>query len=213
MSERMNNKKLLTRIPFFTLLLALNPLLLAGESLGQMKSGKASLNPTVADSAVRPLFAGMVTGTGELLINEDRIPNTGSIISGSTVSTGPDADAMIDLGALGHIQLRPNTTVKVLFSADSCQIIMERCGSFTQFVPNGVSAQVKLTLPKLAEVSSTRGEVSVAEDAGPQGRAAQYRIKAGKRKKIYNASDIAANGESSYTVNCCQCCMVDRYHR
>lgn len=206
-------KNLLIRtIPVATILVG-SPLFLSLESTAQIKSAKASLAPAAADSAAKPLFTAFVSGTGELFVNDVRITNGASVVSGSVVAAGPDADATIDLGQLGRILIRPNTAVKVSFSGKACEIEMQRCGSLTEILPDGVSTEVKLALPKLAEVSSARGQVQVSDGPDQKGRVGKQVVKEGKRKKIYGASSLSANGESTFTVNCCQCCMVDHYHQ
>src|SRR5215831_11130873 len=86
--------------------------------------------------------AGTITFTGKVTIDGNPTQTGTGIEDGSTIATLGDGDASIDLGALGMIHLRPNTTIKLNVTQNSCQVLMQRCGSMTQDVPDGVSAEV-----------------------------------------------------------------------
>src|ERR1700752_3686686 len=59
------------------------------------------------------LPAGRLIGTGRITIDGNEAQSGVTVLSGSTVETGPDGYATIDLGSLGRIELQPNTAVFV----------------------------------------------------------------------------------------------------
>ena len=158
--------------------------------------------------AARPLLTqdlkGTLTGTGQLSVNDIPVQSGASVANGSIVATGPDGDASLDLGTLGRIQLRPNTTIRLALAPGSCALEMVKCGSFTQVVPDGVSTQVRMTTAKLVQVATLHGEAKV--NVGSKSKS----IKAGTRKTVYNTNEVVANGNATFTVNCCQCCFVEQ---
>jgi hypothetical protein len=159
--------------------------------------------PTADPPRVQGL-SGTLTGTGQLTINDVPAQSGASIGNGSLVGAGPDGDASLDLGALGRIQLRPNTVVRVALSPGHCALEMVKCGSLTQVIPDGVSTQVRLTTAKLVQVATLRGAAKASFGSK------STTIKAGARKNIYNTSEVVANGNATFTINCCQCCFVEQ---
>jgi hypothetical protein len=159
--------------------------------------------PTADPPRVQDL-SGTLTGTGQFTINDAPAQSGAGVANGSLVGTGPDGDASLDLGALGRIQLRPNTVIRVALSPGHCALEMVKCGSLTQVVPDGVSTQVRMTTAKLVQVATLRGEAKA--NVGSKSKT----IKAGARKTVYNTNEIIANGNTTFTVNCCQCCFVEQ---
>ena len=104
--------------------------------------------------------AGKLTGTGRFTIDGEEAQPGASVLSGSTIATGPDGLAAIDLGSLGRIELRPNTTIRLAFAGNAVSVSLDNAGSMVQSLPAGVKGQVMLQ-GKRARVSVVRGEVAV----------------------------------------------------
>ena len=172
------------------------------------KAGTTAAEPTI----VRQGLTGTVTGSGHITVNGQVAQSGARITNGSVITTDADADALVDLGVLGQITLRPNTSIKVLLAQDSCQVMMENCGSFTQVVPQGVSSEVQMDAPKQAQVISDRGNLWVS--VGDSQNNSRKPLASGKHRTFSQARSIIVDGsnkgETRYTVNCCQCCFVDK---
>ena len=104
--------------------------------------------------------AGKLMGTGRFTIDGEEAQPGASVLSGSTVATGPDGNAVIDLGSLGRIELRPNTTIKVAFANNSVSVNLDRAGSMAQSLPTGVAGQLILQGDSV-RLRVVRGEVEV----------------------------------------------------
>lgn len=146
-------------------------------------------------------FVGTLTATGHVTVNGNEARTGATILNGSLVATGPDGDAMIDLGPLGRIQLRPDTEIKLILAPNSCQVEIVRCGSMTQTVPQGVSAQARKMEPGLMEVAVLPGEAQVNSVKAEEGTV----IRTGENRVFHHFESVTAKGESTFTLNCCDC--------
>src|ERR1051325_6938425 len=70
------------------------------------KAGTTAAEPTI----VRQGLTGTVTGSGHITVNGQVAQSGARITNGSVITTDADADALVDLGVLGQITLRPNTS-------------------------------------------------------------------------------------------------------
>jgi metal-sulfur cluster biosynthetic enzyme len=172
---------------------------------------KHSASACVTPAVVQGL-TGTVTGSGRITINGQIAQDGARITNGSVIDTDADADALVDLGILGQIIMRPNTTIKVTLAQNSCQVTMERCGSITQTVPRGVANEVQLDLPKQAQVISHQGNLWVS--VGDSQNNSRKQLASGKHKTFPQAKafivDGNGKGDTVFTVNCCQCCFIDK---
>src|SRR5881394_690184 len=97
-----------------------------------LPKAKTSANET---TTIVQGLTGTVSGSGRITINGQPAQAGARITNGSVIVTDADADAVVDLGLLGQITMRPNTAIKVVMSQNSCQVMMQYCGSITQTVP------------------------------------------------------------------------------
>lgn len=144
---------------------------------------------------------GTLTATGHVTVNGNEARTGATILNGSRVATGPDGDALIDLRALGRIQLRPDTEIKLILASGSCQVEIIRCGSLTQTVPAGVSAEARRMEPGLMEVAVLPGEANVESVNSDD----QVVIKSGENRVFNEFERVMARGETTLTLNCCDC--------
>jgi hypothetical protein len=172
-------------------------------------AGKLSAKATT--TTVQGL-TGTVTGSGRITINGQPAQNGARITNGSVIATDADADALVDLGLLGQIILRPNTSIKVMLAQNSCQVLMDRGGSITQTVPRGVTNDVQFDLPKQAQVITHQGSLWVS--VGDSQNNVRKQLESGKHKTYAQVTGVLVDGNSKsdtvFTVNFCQCCFVDK---
>jgi hypothetical protein len=158
-------------------------------------------------------LTGTVSGTGLIIVNNIPISGPTTVSTGSTVLTGPDGDALIDLGTLGSVKLRPNGSIKLVLAPNSAQVLMEYCTSLTQTSPAGVTGQIQMSKPEKVEVSVSAGRAWVNTEQQP-GRSGKHKLKAVTHRTIHSvrdvSSDVSVTGQSIVTVGCCQCCFVER---
>jgi hypothetical protein len=146
-----------------------------------------------------------VTGTGQIKINGNDVQSGATVLSGSSVATGPDGDALIDMGQLGRIKLRPNTSIKVDMTDDRYEVTLLECTRSTSvnlIVLSGKTALLKVSHTELTNVAVTLGEVRVKP--GVDG-ASETVLREGESRAFDPVNEIAATGDADFTVNCCDC--------
>jgi len=83
--------------------------------------------PEVTKAVVEPALAQDCTGTltvktGQVTINGNAAQTGATVMTGSTIATSSNGKAIIDLGALGRVEVGDNTTVTLTCTAGSLQI-------------------------------------------------------------------------------------------
>lgn len=83
--------------------------------------------PEVSKAIVDPVLAQDCTGTltvkaGQVTINGNAAQTGATVMTGSTIATSSNGKAIIDLGALGRVEVGDNTTVTLTCAAGSLQI-------------------------------------------------------------------------------------------
>ena len=83
--------------------------------------------PEISKAIVEPTVAQDCTGTltvkaGQVTINGNAAQTGATVMSGSSIATGSNGKAVIDLGALGRVELGDNTTVTLTCAGGSLQI-------------------------------------------------------------------------------------------
>lgn len=132
--------------------------------------------------------AGKLTGTGRFTIDGEAAQPGASVLSGSVIATGPDSVATVDLGSLGRIELRPNTTIRLSFAGNAVSVSLDNAGSIAQSLPAGVTGQVVLP-SKSAKVSVARGEVAVKSSGNSR------TLRAGEESMFDGAAEATSNGD------------------
>lgn len=102
--------------------------------------------------AIASLLAtsGTLTGTGSISINGNPAQSGATVLSGSVISTGGDGNATIDLGPLGRVVLRPDTTIVLNFTDDSVAVT-SRCQQTSVEVTRG---QAEIKSPQVKTLSA-----------------------------------------------------------
>ncbi len=152
-------------------------------------------------------LTGMLTGTGTLYVNGNVVQSGATVVSGSIVATDSNSDAVLDLGALGRINLRPSTEIRILLAPNKSDVELRRCGSMTQSVPTGVTARVTVSTSQTITVASSVGEATVRGqvvmgDKGKTSKIEEVVIQQGESKSFDKIEEITANGEATFTISC-----------
>lgn len=133
--------------------------------------------------------AGKLMGTGHFTIDGEEAQPGASVLSGSTIATGSDGNAVVDLGSLGRIELRPNTTIKVAFANSSVSVSLDHAGSIAQSLPTGVAGQLILQGER-ARLSVVRGEVEVNSAGNAR------TLHAGEQGTFNNPAEVITTGDA-----------------
>lgn len=171
-------------------------------------SGASEAKPS-APSGAQDL-KGTLTITGEVSVNNKLVQTGAQIVSGDKIVTGPQADATIDMGRLGSIRLRPNTSLHLEIKPDSYELVLDRCGCITQTIPAGISTRTRTTIAKVLQVAVTEGEVWIDRSDSKGNKVEKKKLKVKKPETYYNVNEVGADGGASYTIQCCQCCFVEK---
>ena len=158
-------------------------------------------------SSVAAQDGGTVTGTGKFSIDGALVQSGAKILNNSTLLTDADGDVVVDLGALGKMIVRPNTSVKFGLAANNYQLLISRCGSGSFTVPQGVTLQLVFEESKRSQISVKQGEITI------ESLNQKKTLTAGHKGDFYTTKSITTNpakGETSFTFNCCQCCFVEK---
>jgi hypothetical protein len=173
------------------------------------------ITPVSNEAAGQGDLTGTLTGTGTLMVNGNVVQNGATVINGSTVATDAYSDAVLDLGALGRIKLRPGTEIRLRLSPARCEVELTRCGSMTQSVPKGVTAVVKPSVLQIMQVALTTGEARVRgqvviEDKGTapantvNAKIADVTVIQDESRSFDKIEEITAS-DATFTINCCEC--------
>lgn len=157
------------------------------SSLAASNSREAASAGRLDDLSSAP--AGKLMGTGHFTIDGEEAQPGASVLSGSTIATGSDGNAVIDLGSLGRIELRPNTTIKVAFAGNSVSVSLDHAGSMAQSLPTGVAGQLIL-LGEHARLSVVRGEVEVNSAGNAR------TLHTGEQSTFNNPAEVITTGDA-----------------
>ena len=108
-----------------------------------------------------PPATGLLTGNGQVYVNGNPAESGATVVSGSTVSTGGDSKAVVDLGPSGRLELQADTTVVVTALPNAMWVNMDTCGNITQTLPPGRAGQIIIFHREKVRISVTRGEATV----------------------------------------------------
>lgn len=136
---------------------------------------------------------GRLMGTGRITIDGDEARSGATVLSGSTIATGMDGYARIDLGSLGRFELRPNTTVTLMFAADGVQASMNGAGLTAHSLSADVRCQVKL-LGQHTRLIVSSGQVKV--DSAGDART----LNSGQEASFNQGSEASTMGEAVFTA-------------
>ena len=135
--------------------------------------------PEVGNAFVEPSLAQDCTGTltvkaGHVTINGNAAQTGATVMSGSVIATGSNGKAIVDLGAVGRVEIGDNTTATLTCAAGSLEI-RTNCSRTEVEVRRGT-----------ADVKSPKVET----------------LTAGKKAKYDGGVDVTATGGVDIKVEC-----------
>jgi len=143
------------------------------RSFAAPEANKAA-NKVTGDRALQDCTGSLTVKAGRVTINGNAAQTGATVITGSVISTSSNGKAIIDLGALGRVEVGDNTTVTLTCAAGSLEL--------------------KTSCSK-TEVEVRRGAVDV--------RAPKVEtLTAGKKKKYDGAVDLTAAAGVDVKVEC-----------
>ncbi len=157
-------------------------------------SGEKAAGSSFDDSSTSSKLSGILTGTGRVTINGNAAQSGATILSGSNIETGQDGSASIDLGPLGQIELRPNTSVTLIMMPGMVHLMVDRFGVVSQSLPPGVIGRVKMQ-SQSAHFSVARGRVEVNSSGG------QQTVNGGEENSFDGASEAVISGDTSFQLD------------
>jgi hypothetical protein len=152
-------------------------------------------------------LTGTLVITGTVLVNGNVVQNGATVMSGSTVTTNGDSDAALDLGALGRINLRPSTEIRLILAPNKVEVELRRCGSITQSIPTGVETRLTISTSQMMTVSSSLGEVkvhgrAVINDKKITPQPEDVLVFQDESRSFDKIEEITAKGAATFSVNC-----------
>ncbi len=154
----------------------------------EMAAGSSFDDPSASST-----LSGMLTGMGRVTINGNAAQTGATILSGSTIATGKDGSASIDLGPLGQVELQPNTSVTLVLMPGMVHLMVDRFGVVSQSVPSGVIGRVKMQ-SRTARFSVARGHVEVSSSGGQQA------LNGGEEDSFDGTSEATVSGDTSFQI-------------
>lgn len=135
---------------------------------------KKAANKSSIESATQDCTGTLTVKAGQITINGNAAQTGATVITGSVISTSSNGKAIIDLGALGRVEVGDNTTITLTCAAGSLE--------------------VRTTCSK-TEVEVRRGTVDI--------RAPKVEtLTAGKKQKYGDAVDLTAAAGVDVKVEC-----------
>jgi hypothetical protein len=148
--------------------------------------------PAVRADTALTVSAGLLEGKGQITVNGIPAQPGATVLSGSTIATGADGLAALDLAGSGRVELRPRTTAELVLSPGSVEVTLG-AGAITQSVPAGVTGQAKFRGDRV-HLAVLRGELVTTTPSGAQV------IRAGESLTINAPVAVSSRGETLFTA-------------
>ncbi len=128
----------------------------------------AAANSTLEASSQAAKSSGKLTGVdGQVTVNGLGVAKGASILSGSTITTAARSSAVVSLGKLGRVEVRPSSTMKLTFSDDSGVAVgMLDQGRVRVSSSSGVNAAATTRDAQIAASDKQRNEFIVDTSCG-----------------------------------------------
>jgi hypothetical protein len=177
-------------------------------SLAASETGD-SIGEELTDSLiVSQAPTGTLTTHGPVLVNGIEAKTGATITDGSVIQTRTGGHAMIELGALGRVELDPITAITLTMpGGNSIHASLVKCGQgVTLTLPAGVPGTVKIIDMADIGVLRTDHEVDVRVYRGQAvvkyGQGKEKTLKPGDHKEFDNAIEVVATGDTIFKVYC-----------
>ena len=179
-------------------------------SLGAIAASGAGdlIDESITDNLLVPqALTGTLTAKGTVLVNGNDAKTGATIANGSVIQTQGGAEATIDLGTTGRVELDQLTAITLSMTSSSIQASLDKCGmGVTLILPAGVSGQVKILNMSDVGVLKKDREVDVrvyrGEAVVKYGQDKEKTLKAGDHTEFDNAVEVNATGDAVFKVYC-----------
>ncbi|HKF56924.1 MAG TPA: hypothetical protein VKJ45_15805 [Blastocatellia bacterium] len=192
-----NTRIRLATVLMMTLIVGLGPM---ARSLAESGGDDPPRRAASAPGAEKADYSdsGVLTASGNVTVNDNSAPTGTTVLSGSSVATGGDGIASIDLGKKGLIEMKIDTRILLTLPPELINVELENCGILTQSVPDDLRAHVKVVHPHTLRIYVTVGSVLVRFGEGK----AATTISQFEEKSLDNVSEINALGNAVFTIDC-----------
>jgi hypothetical protein len=114
---------------------------------------------------------GKLTTKGNQPVMVNGIPTTSgaTILSGSTIETGDQVGATVDLGALGKVDIAPNTKLQLNFNSDGTLTVTVVEGCLILRVKQGTYAVINTSAGEVAHNDPQQRQAAVLDVCLPKG--------------------------------------------
>jgi hypothetical protein len=153
------------------------------------------VSPPVADEAAS-VPSGTLAGSGGITINGNPAQAGATILSGSTIATGADGIASVQIARLGRIGLARNTSIGLTFTENRVEVVINNCGSVSESLEPGVVGVVRIR-SEITHFVVTRGRLEVRATDG------SHSLSDGEEALITNASEAITSGNSAFSLETC----------
>jgi hypothetical protein len=143
--------------------------------------------------SVANALMGRLTGSGHFTIDGDEAQPGATVLSGSSVATGPDGEVTIDFGSLGQIVLRPETAIRLTLLQNEVEVRLERAGSILQVVPAGVMGRMTIQGGN-TRLGVSRGEAEVNWPGSAR------TLQAGEIMALDQTAQVITKGDATITA-------------
>jgi len=178
--------------------LGLALLVAGGFTLSSVAAAASGRNPPAPATAAvaKPRLAvpvGRLTGKGKITVDGYEARTGATVASGSMIETGADASAVVDLGALGRLELGPETAIALTFSEGSVNLTVIRAGRLVQSLTKGVPVNLNAK-NKQVRLNVTRGGVDITSNGNAQ------TLKEGEAGILEEGANLIATGDADIVI-------------
>jgi len=177
------------------------------SSLAASGSNERMLDASLEAVPALQAPTGNLTAKGSVLVNGNEAKTGTTILNGSVIQTRTGAEARIDLGPVGRVDLDPITAITLGMTPTAIDATLDKCGKGVTFtLPAGVSGRLKimnitdvgvLKKDREVDVRCFRGETLVK-----YGQNQEKILKPGDHKEFDNAIEVTATGDAVFKVYC-----------
>jgi hypothetical protein len=116
-----------------------------------------------------------------------------TVVSGSTIATEADATAAIDLGALGRLELGPETAIALTFTDGAVNLTVIRAGRVLQSLSRGVAVNLNAQNRQI-RLNVARGGLDVKSNGTAQ------TLKEGEAGILEEGANLVATGDADIVI-------------
>jgi ferric-dicitrate binding protein FerR (iron transport regulator) len=110
--------------------------------------------------------SGTLSATGEVSVNGTSAISGATVFSDSTVTTAKGSSAVVSLGKLGRVEVMPDSTMKLNFSANSVSVSMLEAGRVRVSSSSGTGATATTKDGEISAKGARANEFAVDTSCG-----------------------------------------------